>query len=256
MLGHFLNPPNWFTSASIFCSVYALTLLMGAGASPEADILVRACVLIVFGGIFDLLDGRVARMTRRYSEFGVQLDSIADIIGFGVSPALVAWSWKLHALGPVGVGIAFWYVVCTAFRLARFNVATASDSWDLDGFSQGLTSTMSGGILVTLVWMSNGYLHASLDPSPVAIGAFVGLLGLLMVSSVPYRNFKDLRSNPTARRYLGVALSCCLAAGVVLDPSMWWGMGAVLYLVWGTVDGLITLARRDRQGDDGALPHP
>ena len=69
-----MNPPNWFTSASIFCSVYALSLIMAAD-SVTPEVLSRACVLVIFGGIFDLLDGGVARMTRRFSEFGVQLDS-------------------------------------------------------------------------------------------------------------------------------------------------------------------------------------
>lgn len=239
MIKHFLNPPNWFTSASIFCSTYAMALII---AAPELtpEVMSRACVLVIFGGIFDLLDGRVARMTGRYSQFGVQLDSIADIIGFGVAPAMIAWAWSLKELGALGVAITFWYVLATSFRLARFNVAAEEQSWPLKGHSQGLTSTMAGGCLVTFVWVSNGYLNEVLHPPAWAIGIVVGFLGLMMVSSIPFRNFKNLRASRVARRLLAVSLSACLAAAVLFDPSMWWGVGAALYLGLGLLDGLVT----------------
>src|SRR5687768_476248 len=72
LIKHFLNPPNWFTSASIFCGTYAISLLIAAD-SLTPDVMAKACILVLFGGVFDLLDGRVARMTNRFSEFGVQL---------------------------------------------------------------------------------------------------------------------------------------------------------------------------------------
>ena len=243
MIKHFLNPPNWFTSASIFCSTYAMALLM---STPEAtpEVLSRACLLVVFGGIFDMLDGRVARLTNRFTEFGVQLDSIADIIGFGVAPAMIAYAWVLKDMGPLGMAITFWYVLCTAFRLARFNVATAEQNWPLSGHSQGLTSTMAGGVLVTVVWMSNGYLNDALHIPTWAFGAFVASLGLLMVSSVPFRNFKDLRRNKVARRWMALSLSSCLLGAVLFHPSMWWGVGATLYLVMGLADGLVVAAHQ------------
>jgi len=237
MIKHFLNPPNWFTAASIFCSVYAMSLVI---AAPEitSEVLSRACVLVIFGGIFDLLDGRVARMTKRFSEFGVQLDSIADIVGFGVAPALLAWAWVLKDMGPIGVAITFWYVLCAAFRLARFNVNTTDKTWTLRGHSQGLTSTMAGGCLVTLIWVSNGYL-AGIHIPAFAVAATVAALGLLMVSSIPYRNFRDFKGNRVARRLIGIGLASCLMGAIFLDPSMWWGVGAVGYLLVGLIDGLV-----------------
>lgn len=237
MLQHFLNPPNWFTSASIFCSTYAMALLLSPG-EPTPETYVQACVLVVFGAIFDLLDGRVARLTNRYTEFGVQLDSIADIIGFGVAPAMLAWSWALHELGAFGFAVAFWYVTCAAFRLARFNVDSAYNTWSLPGHTQGLTSTMAGGIVVTAIWVANGYLGGFHVP-PAAAAILVAVLGYLMVSSVPFRNFKDLRQNVNARRLFAVALACCLTGAVAFDPSMWWGVGAALYLTAGTIDGVV-----------------
>jgi CDP-diacylglycerol--serine O-phosphatidyltransferase len=248
VIKNFLNPPNWFTAASIFCTVSALTLLL-ANPEPTPAHFVRACVLVVFGGIFDMLDGRVARLTRRSSAFGVQLDSMADLLGFGLAPAMIAWTWKLHELGKVGVAITFWYVLCAAFRLARFNVDAAEGStWSFAGHAKGLTSTMSGGILVTLVWVSEGYLAGRLDVPPRVFAGFVALLGYLMISTIPFRTFKDLRSNPRALRLLAVSLAVCLTSALVLDLSMLWGVGAALYLVVGLADGLFVAWYHRRLG--------
>ena len=246
MVRHFLNPPNWFTSASIFCSVYAMTLLIGTPATPE--ILAKACLLVVFGGIFDMLDGRVARMTNRFTEFGVQLDSIADIISFGVAPALIVWAWSLHELGALGAIVTFWWVLAAAFRLARFNVNTARGDWQLKGHSQGLTSTMGGGLLVTFAWVSNDYMEATLNPPPWVVATLVALLGLAMVSSMPWRSFRDARENKMARRMLGVSLALCLAGAVTLHPSMWFGVGGLIYISLGFVDSIVTFLHFRRVG--------
>ncbi len=241
LLRHILNPPNWFTSASIFCSSYALMSVAGADAvTPE--VLRRACTLIVFGGIFDLLDGRVARITNRYTEFGVQFDSIADIVGFGVAPAVIAYVYKLRELGFAGGVVGFLYILCAAFRLARFNVNKSDSdegtSWDLAGHSEGLTSTMAGGCLVTMVWIANGYLESVVEPPAWLFALFILFLAFLMISRLPMRNFRDLRDNRLARRILAVTLAAC-ALGAVVHPSLWWGIGAAIYLTLGVIDGLV-----------------
>lgn len=253
MLSHFLNPPNWFTAASIFCTVYAISLLVG-GPPLSEDVLARAAVLVVFGGVFDMLDGRVARLTNRQSAFGVQLDSLADVLSFGFAPALLAWAWRLHELGNLGVLLAFWFVLCACFRLARFNVNTESvehaESWPHPGHTQGLSTTMAGGSLVTLVWVANGYLATSLSGTPALfVAGITGLLGLLMVSELPFRSFKDVRSNRYARTTLAVSLACCLAGAVFLNASMWFGVGAILYLSVGLVDGLVVMNMAPRRED-------
>ncbi|MCO4743727.1 MAG: CDP-diacylglycerol--serine O-phosphatidyltransferase [Proteobacteria bacterium] len=243
MIRHFLNPPNWFTSASIFCSVYAMTLLIGVEADSET--LRHACVLVVFGGIFDMLDGRVARRLNRYSEFGVQLDSIADIISFGVAPGLLVWSWLLHELGGIGAFMAFWYVLCAAFRLARFNVNTQNNDWEFAGHSQGLTSTMGGGSLVTFVWLANGYLEDVLVPTAWQLGVLTLAIGFLMVSSIPYRNFKDYAVNRKARRFFALALAACLGGALFAKQfAGLFGVGAFLYMTVGTFDGVFVAVWR------------
>jgi CDP-diacylglycerol--serine O-phosphatidyltransferase len=260
VIRHFLNPPNWFTAASIFCSVYALTLLVGPGEITPA-LLSQAATLVVFGGIFDMMDGRVARLTNRFSEFGVQLDSIADMVGFGLAPAVLVYAWSLHELGAIGVAAAVWYAVSAAFRLARFNVNASERTWSFAGHSQGLTSTMAGGSLVTLVWVCNDYLAGVLVPPAWFVALLTCVIGFLMISSVPFRNFKDLRDNRVARRLLAVFFASCLGGAVVLHPSMWFGTGAALYLAAGLVDGLVVAVYHRRLAaallledeDDGEL---
>lgn len=254
MIRHFLNPPNWFTSASIFCAVWAMTTLIAGGPDPAPAVLTKACVLVVFGGIFDLLDGRVARLTKRFTEFGVQLDSIADIISFGVVPGLLVWTWKLHALGPLGALIAFVWVICAAFRLARFNVAveTGESDWQYKGYAQGLTSTMAGGSLVTFVWIANGYLVDRVEVPTVAVAGVVVAMALLMVSSLPLPDFRDLRRNRFARHITAGFLAICLT-GLFFDPALFFGVGAALYLTYGVAEGLFAVVRQRGLSDEDAV---
>lgn len=247
MIRHFLNPPNWFTSASILCATVALSKLMG-GHPVEPHVIIQACVLVLFGGVFDMLDGRVARMTNRFSEFGVQLDSFADLVSFGIAPAMLAYAWKLHELGTPGALVTFWYVLCAAFRLARFNVNANHQSWRFAGHTQGLTTTMAGACLAIFVWIGNGFLRERMVFSPLVIAAVTAWFGLMMVSSVPFRSFKDLRRNPRARVLFALGIAGCLMGALLWDPSMWFGVGAFLYVTVGLVDGLITAAYYQRKG--------
>src|ERR1700688_4984761 len=103
--------PNLFTVSSIFCGVYSITLSAG---EPTGDNFYRAAVAIFFGSFFDAFDGRVARLTRTQSEFGVELDSLADVISFGVAPALLLYKWALEPLGFWGLFLSFAFSACGA----------------------------------------------------------------------------------------------------------------------------------------------
>ncbi|MEZ4272854.1 MAG: CDP-alcohol phosphatidyltransferase family protein [Myxococcota bacterium] len=108
--------PNLFTVSNIFCGFYAIVLICG---EPGPEQFYRAGLAIFFGFFFDMADGRVARMTRTQSDFGVQLDSLSDMVTFGVAPALIVYRWGLSELGLWGIVVAFVYVACGALRLAR-----------------------------------------------------------------------------------------------------------------------------------------
>ena len=186
-------------------------------------------MLVIFGGVFDLLDGRVARMTNRFTEFGVQLDSIADVLGFGLAPALIAWTWALKDLGAVGVAVTFWYVLCAAFRLARFNVGANDNSWPLYGHAQGLDRHDGGAARSS---PSCGWRTGTSRTRHVtAPGSCVAGRPPRLPDNQrhPFAALQGTAAEPAARRILAVARRLPLGA-VVLDPSMWWGIGAALYL--------------------------
>jgi CDP-diacylglycerol---serine O-phosphatidyltransferase len=180
--------PNLFTVSSIFCGFYALTLCLSA--QPEPIHLYRAAVAIFFGMFFDMFDGRVARLTRTQSEFGMQLDSLADVISFGVAPGILLYKWMLAELGFVGVIIGFVYVACGALRLARFNVLASREPGSSKYFV-GLPIPLAAGAVVSIVMASYPF-----DPpflTPIAVAVIALFLAALMVSNVRYRTFKDLR---------------------------------------------------------------
>ena len=140
--------PNLFTVSSIFLGFYALTLCAG-DATPAQ--LYQAALAIFFAIFFDAFDGRVARMTKTQSDFGVELDSLADLVSFGAAPALLVYKWALASLGPVGMFVAFSCAACGALRLARFNVLAQRGDKGSSRFFVGLPIPLAAGTIVALV---------------------------------------------------------------------------------------------------------
>src|SRR5438094_7375641 len=184
--------PNLFTVSSIFCGVYSITLSAG---EPTGDNFYRAAVAIFFGSFFDAFDGRVARLTRTQSEFGVELDSLADVITFGVAPAILVYKWALAGMGTGGIAICSIYAACGAIRLARFNVIAHAESGTQRYFI-GLPIPLAAGMVVALVIALNN-LEAPVSEAvglwPIA--ALMLVLAFLMVSTIRYRTFKDAGLN-------------------------------------------------------------
>lgn len=232
--------PNALTTAALMAGFYAII----AGVQGQT---VAACVAVVIAGVLDGLDGRVARLTGTQSEFGVQYDSLSDLISFGLAPALLVWSWSLNSLqmsGPVGEKtgwlVAFFYTACGALRLARFNTqAGVADK----RYFQGLASPAAAGTLVSTIW----FLHSrGIEPELVAWPMLVltVILGTLMVSRVRYTSFKGggrrERRVPIAWIFLLLVLIVLLAIDV---PAVLFAIG-VLYVTSGIA---ITLHGRIQQ---------
>jgi CDP-diacylglycerol---serine O-phosphatidyltransferase len=247
MLRQFLNPPNWFSAASLFCGLYAILLAGSAGS--DANAFYQAGLMIFYAGLFDALDGRVARLTGTGSAFGVQLDSLIDIISFGVAPACLLYFWGLDGLGPLGLFSAFFLMLCGAFRLARFNVTTDGK---VHRYSQGLTITMGGGTVAATVMFSADRGIAE-TPHPVAVAVFAVTVGLLMVSSIPYRAMKSFRRN--ARTMAGVLLffAAFLVLGVMYDISAVLTALGLTYVISGPVEFLFGWPRRKSRGAEDAV---
>ncbi len=166
--------------------------------NPSVDDFYRAAILLMFAMLFDLLDGRIARMTRTQSAFGLQLDSLADIISFGAAPSLLMYKWMLWRL-PGGAFIAFLFTACGAIRLARFNVLSSSASGTPvkpGRHTMGLPIPPASGVLISLLLANHAVEGALSDEKyTVAVALVTIVLSLLMVSNVKFRSFKDLHFN-------------------------------------------------------------
>ncbi|BBI72024.2 phosphatidylserine synthase [Vreelandella aquamarina] len=173
--------PNLFTTSALFSGFFAVV----AGINGEFT---SAAVAIFIAMVLDGLDGRVARMTNTQSEFGAEYDSLADMISFGMAPALVAFTWILQDIGKTGWVVAFLYVACAALRLARFNVQIGSV--DKSGLSVCPARLQRRWLLPaygrSIVLMP---MHLA---SKLLMLVVVGAAGILMVSNIRYYSFKDL----------------------------------------------------------------
>src|SRR6478609_959296 len=183
--------PNLFTLSSVFCGFFAITLCAGL---PTIDGLYQAAVAICFAYFFDLADGRVARLTKTQSNLGLQLDSLADVISFGVAPALLVYRWGLTNFGKWGIFISFLFCAAGALRLARFNVlAMQHDSAQPGKFIVGLPVPAAASVLVSIVVLNHQLGGSFVDVGQSALAVLVVALSYLMVSRIRFRSFKDLK---------------------------------------------------------------
>ena len=197
--------PHLFTTANLFFGFWSI-VHASLGAFD------KAALGIVLAGLADALDGRVARLTRATSRFGSEYDSIADTVSFGIAPAILAfWAGHLHALGRTGLVMAFLFAVCAALRLARFNVSAGR----YRNRFQGMPSPAAAGMVATTQWfvsfLREHEIAVSFPEATVAVGT--AALGLLMVSSIPYRSFKEV----DLRHPFGTLVLATLALAVLVQ---------------------------------------
>jgi CDP-diacylglycerol--serine O-phosphatidyltransferase len=250
--------PNLITLGSVFCGLNSILIASQAGAS-DSDFY-RAAVLLLFAMLFDTLDGRVARMTRTQSAFGLQLDSLADIISFGVAPAVLIYRWVLYRQPTLGLLTAFLFVACAAIRLARFNVLSSTPGGapvKPGKYIVGLPTPPASGVLISLV-VSNHAVGGQLGQERYTTLMFVVTLALsfLMVSNIRFRSFKDLRLDVTTVAVVVFTIASSVVVWQRLKPQfvLVWLLG--FYVVIGLFETLRTLARRARglAGRDSVPP--
>lgn len=229
--------PNLFTTGALFCGFYAVVAAMRGDFES-------APIAILFALIFDGLDGRVARMTNSSSKFGAEYDSLADMVSFGVAPALVMFSWALGDLGKVGWSASFIYVACAALRLARFNTQVGVGD---PNYFIGLASPPAACIMACAVWVcqDQGWVGAAL-PAELAIVAAVltAVVAILMVANVPYHSFKgvDLQGRVP---FVAMFLVVLVFGLVTVDPPKILLLAALTYAASGPVE-LLRRMRKDK----------
>jgi len=226
--------PNLLTTGSLFAGFYSI--ISGINAHYTA-----AVIAVVVAGLLDGLDGRVARLTNTQSDFGVQYDSLSDLISFGLAPALLSFNWSLRSLGEAGplagkLGwlAAFIYVACAALRLARFNTQVGIQD---KSYFQGLASPAAAGTLVATIWF---FIDQGVDGATVRwlMLLVTGGLGVLMFSQIRYFSFKSWPKGdrvPSTWIFLAVILLTLLA----IDPPTMMMLIGLAYVGSGIVITLL-----------------
>ena len=213
--------PNLFTSANLFFGFFSVL------ASFQGR-WVTAAYAIFIAGLADALDGRVARLTKAQSAFGEEYDSLADLISFGMAPAMLLYFWALQPFGRLGYVAAFAVLLCAALRLARFNVLKQSVE---KRYFQGLPSPFAAGTIASAVlfYRELGLVSDFKEPFTVVL-AFV--LAVSMISTVRYRSFKDLKfkSQKTFAWLLLIIISVVVFSP---KPELTLFPVAAVYVLWG-----------------------
>jgi CDP-diacylglycerol--serine O-phosphatidyltransferase len=227
--------PNLFTTGCLFAGFFAIVASMGGRFEPAA-------VAVFIAMILDGLDGRVARLTNTQTEFGAQYDSLADMISFGLAPALVMYAWALHTMGKLGWLATFIYAAAAALRLARFNTQVGIAD---KRYFQGLASPAAAAVVTGAVWIGVDYGQQGID---WRIPAFILtlMMGILMVSNVRYRSFKDINLKGRVR-FVTLLIVVFVFVFISIDPpQVLFGLFFV-YALSGPVLTLITLRKRKAQ---------
>ncbi|MDA8123195.1 MAG: CDP-diacylglycerol--serine O-phosphatidyltransferase [Deltaproteobacteria bacterium] len=236
--------PNLITSGSLFAGFYSI-------AATYNGQFEKAAIAIIVGVVLDGLDGRVARMTKTTTQFGVEYDSLADLVSFGVAPAFLVYGWALSQFGRWGWLAAFLYLICGALRLARFNVQVNTvEKGKFNGLPIPAAATFVASIILLFYYLggSGSFRH-------LALLLAIYVLAFLMVSTVRYNSFKDLeafRKRPFNTLVVFIFLSLLLAA----EPQVMIFVFSSAYVVSGPVGELVGFARRRRGKITESEKHP
>ncbi len=220
--------PNLFTTASLFSG------FLGMLWAIEGQFVLCA-IAILISCLCDGLDGKIARLTRANSEFGIQLDSLADLVSFGVTPALMIYLWQTHHFGRLGLVSSFFFIACGALRLARFNVQAMHSVQKSKKFFIGMPIPAAACILASLVLFST-YSHQALisDFFPSFALALIYLLSFLMISRVRYTAFKDIEMIKAHPFTVSVAI-VLLFVLIASEPKLFAFIFFMGYLISGLV---------------------
>ena len=225
--------PSVLTTFGMFAGFYSII------SSINGDFTIAA-ISILIAMFWDTLDGRVARLTNTQSAFGAEYDSLADLVSFGLAPALLVYQWTLYELGRFGWLAAFVYLACAALRLARFNTQVGIAD---KRYFQGLPSPAAAGVIASMIWLKI-WTFASFDSDVISLGYYLGagitiLCGLLMVSNIRYYSFKEFDSKKASFRFLLIVILSLII--LVSKPNIILFTGFFVYLLSGPFITIIGL---------------
>jgi len=234
--------PNLFTTASLFCGLLAMLNIYDAHYE-------MACTLILISAVMDALDGQIARLTGTQSYFGLNYDSLSDLVAFGVAPAMLIYSWLQAATGGtaerIATGVASLYAICGALRLARFNVQALRV--EKKSFTGLPIPAAAGAVVATFLafWKMDFFFdkedHLFLRFLPIV---FIGL-SYLMVSNIPYPSLKhiDLERRKPFDYLVSVIIILCLIVALWQMRTLILFLGFWSYVIWGVLGRLVRVRK-------------
>ena len=219
--------PNLFTTGNLFCGFWAII-------SVFQEKFFYAAVAILLACVFDILDGKVARLSGATSKFGVQYDSLADLVSFGIAPALLAFSWALRPYGKFGWLAAFLFVVCGTLRLARFNVQSSSGEVK---YFKGLPIPAAASMIALTILLYLRLIETDWVKD-IVILVMIYVLAFLMVSNVRYLSFKEL--NLAKRKPFSIFIFVILSMIVIImEPTIVLFVSVIFYVFSGPINMLM-----------------
>ncbi len=219
--------PNTLTLCGMFCGFYAIL------ASVKGHYVYGAWAILI-ANIFDGLDGWVARLTNTSTKFGIELDSLSDLVAFGIAPAVLIYSWGLSDFGRIGWGAAFLFVICGALRLARYNVQM--DSTESKTFT-GMPTPAAANALASLVLIHNEF-WTGLPERNYLILLLPFLLAVLMVSNLKYHGVKEFDIKRRKPFWLLVVIVSVIVL-VFMFPEIVIFSIAMIYMSWGIIESAL-----------------
>lgn len=221
----------------MFCGFYAILV------SFKGQYVYGAWAVLI-ALIFDGLDGWVARVTHSTTKFGIELDSLSDLVAFGVAPAVLIYSWGLRSFGRIGWGAAFLFVICGALRLARYNVQMGST--ESRAFT-GMPIPGAASVIASLV-LFYSEVWGSLTGKNYIVLFLSFLLAALMVSTLRYHGLKEISSKRRMPFWLLVAVVATLVL-IFMYPEIIIFIFSIGYMLWGVIESAVVFRRKKRIGD-------
>jgi len=226
--------PNALTLCGMFCGFYAIL------ASVKGDF-ISAAWYILIANIFDGLDGWVARVTHSTTRFGIELDSLSDLVAFGIAPAVLIYNWSLDSFGRIGWGAAFLYAMCGALRLARYNVQMGSA--ESKAFT-GMPIPAAATVIASLILFYNE-MWGVLPERNYMILMMPFLLAILMVSTLRYHGIKEI--DPKSRRPFWILVVFVIVLVLVsVHPQIVIFIFSIAYMLWGIIENAALFYRKTK----------
>jgi CDP-diacylglycerol---serine O-phosphatidyltransferase len=235
---NYINVPNLFTALNIFCGFLSVVQTIEGNY-------VTAAWLIFFSAVFDALDGRIARATGQSNDFGLQMDSLGDVISSGLAPAVLVYAIQLKTLHPpLGLILSFFPVLFAAFRLARFNVYTLAEGKSSD--YRGLPAPMAAVTIASLVILNSSLAW---EPLSRALVVIVPVISLLMASTIRYEGFPRFSIKEKGLNRIKLLMFVTVLALFLIYPSYILFPFMVFYILFGIMRAVYNVMRNGEDID-------